>query len=78
MPKPDITISFASDYIEKALDLWPNLWQNIFFLHLQLDLNNTQRYISDPYQVPLGLQFPFLIIEAKGLNTGSTPTRAQN
>ncbi|KAF2850639.1 hypothetical protein T440DRAFT_554817 [Plenodomus tracheiphilus IPT5] len=72
-PKPDITVGLASDCITKAL----NLSQDIL-LHLQTDPNNAQPFVSDPHQVPLGLRFPFLIVEAKGLNTGSNLIHAQN
>ncbi|KAF2023972.1 hypothetical protein EK21DRAFT_16057, partial [Setomelanomma holmii] len=72
-PKPDITIGLASDCIKKALNLSQDL-----LLHLQTDPNNPQPFISDPHQVPLGLRFPFLIVEAKGLNTGGNLIHAQN
>lgn len=63
-PKLDITVGLASDCIKKAL----NLSQDI--LHLQTDPKNLQPFVSDPHRVPLGLRFPFLLVEAKGLNTG--------
>ncbi|KAH8724014.1 hypothetical protein GQ44DRAFT_740719 [Phaeosphaeriaceae sp. PMI808] len=72
-PKPNITIGLASDCVTKALNLSRDI-----LLHLQTNPNNPQPFVSDPHQVPLGLRFPFLIVEAKGLNTGSNLIRAQN
>lgn len=66
-------MGLASDCITKAL----NLSQDIL-LHLQTDPSNPQSFVSDPHQVPLGLRFPFLVVEAKGLNTGSNLIHAQN
>ena len=34
--------------------------------------------ICDPYQVPFGLRFPLLVVEAKGLTTGGNLIYAQN
>ncbi|KAF1841363.1 uncharacterized protein K460DRAFT_397607 [Cucurbitaria berberidis CBS 394.84] len=70
-PKPDITVGLESEAIRNAADLSHDI-----LLHLQTGLNNP--FISDPHQVPLGLRFPFLIVEAKGLNTGSNLIHAQN
>jgi hypothetical protein len=72
-PKPDITVGLASDCIQKALELPQDL-----LLHLQTNPSNPQPFVSDPHQVPLGLRFPFLIVEAKGLNTGGNLIHAQN
>jgi hypothetical protein len=72
-PKPDITVGLASDCIKEALKLSQDI-----LLHLQTDPNNPQPFVSDPHQVPLGLRFPFLIVEAKGLNTGGNLIHAQN
>jgi hypothetical protein len=72
-PKPDVTVGLASDAIKNALDLPQDI-----LLRLQTDPNNPQPFVSDPHQVRLGLRFPFLIVEAKGLNTGGNLIHAQN
>lgn len=73
IPKPDITVGLASDCIREALKLSQDI-----LLHLQTDPNNPQPFVSDPHQVLLDLRFPFLIVEAKGLNTGGNLIHAQN
>lgn len=72
-PKPDVTVGLASDAIKNALDLPQDI-----LLRLQTDPNNPQPLVSDPHQVPLGLRFPFQIVEAKGLNAGGNLIHAQN
>lgn len=72
-PKPNITVGLESTWISQAL----NLDQDIL-LHLQTGIDSKQPFLSDPHQVPLGLRFPFLVVEAKGLNTGSNLLHAQN
>lgn len=42
------------------------------------DLQETSTLISDPHVTPLGLRFPFLIIEAKTAATGGNLYQAQN
>lgn len=43
-----------------------------------LDLQDTSSLISDPHITPLGLRFPFLIVEAKAAATGGNLYQAQN
>lgn len=42
------------------------------------DLQDTSSLISDPHITPLGLRFPFLIVEAKAGATGGNLYQAQN
>ena len=43
-----------------------------------LDLQDTTSLVSDPHVTPLGLRFPFLIVEAKAGSTGGNLYQAQN
>jgi hypothetical protein len=72
-PKPDVSLGLASDAINSTLGLPED-----FLLRLQTDPTIPQPFCSDPHQVPIGLRFPFLIVEAKGSNTGGNLVHAQN
>ncbi|KAF2734296.1 hypothetical protein EJ04DRAFT_467030 [Polyplosphaeria fusca] len=66
VPKPDITVGLAYtsfDRLQRKI-----LW----------DLQGNSRVLSEPHQSRIGLHFPFLILEAKGLATGSNMVGAQN
>lgn len=43
-----------------------------------VDLQETSSLISDPHVTPLGLRFPFLVVEAKAAATGGNLYQAQN
>ena len=66
IPKPDITLglSHASFSQLQGKILW--------------DLQDSKRVLSEPHQSAIGLHFPFLVVEAKGLATGSNMVAAQN
>ena len=72
-PKLDITVGLASECIKKGLEHSQDL-----LLHLQIDPNSPQPFVSDPHQVPFGLRFPFLVVEAKDLTIGGNLIDAQN
>lgn len=65
-PKPDIALGLA----------------HVSFTRLQgkilWDLQDTNSVLSEPHQSGIGLHFPFLILEAKGLASGSNMIGAQN
>ena len=66
IPKPDIALGLA--YTSFARLQGKMLW----------DLQDNNRVLSEPHQSGIGLHFPFLIIEAKGLAIGSNMVGAQN
>ncbi|KAL5118383.1 hypothetical protein ACEQ8H_003732 [Pleosporales sp. CAS-2024a] len=72
-PKPDITVGLASNAIQKALNLPYDV-----LLWLQSHPDNPTPFVSDPHQVPVGLRFPVLVVESKGMNTGANLIHAQN
>ncbi|KAL6233951.1 hypothetical protein BDW75DRAFT_213503 [Aspergillus navahoensis] len=74
-PRPDICVGLSDESIIIALEPWKGLNAARSFL---LDLQDTSSLISDPHVTPLGLRFPFLIVEAKAGATGGNLYQAQN
>ncbi|KAL3468676.1 hypothetical protein BJX99DRAFT_269687 [Aspergillus californicus] len=74
-PCPDICVGLSDESIIIALE--PKKGRNVAKRFL-LDLQDTFRLISDPHVTPLGLRFPFLIVEAKAGATGGNLYQAQN
>ncbi|PYH99754.1 hypothetical protein BO71DRAFT_313111 [Aspergillus ellipticus CBS 707.79] len=74
-PRPDICVGLSDDSLWNALEPKKDrtVARNFLF-----DLQNTSSLISDPHVIPLGLRFPFLIIEAKSAATGGNLYQAQN
>lgn len=66
IPKPDIALGLAHASFSQLQG--KILW----------DLQDKNRVFSEPHQSGIGLHFPFLIIEAKGLAIGSNMVGAQN
>ncbi|KAF2006573.1 hypothetical protein P154DRAFT_481360 [Amniculicola lignicola CBS 123094] len=66
IPKPDIAVGLAHASFSQLQGKM--LW----------DLQDRNRVLSEPHQSAIGLHFPFLVIEAKGLAIGSNMVRAQN
>ena len=66
IPKPDIALGLAHASFSQLHG--KILW----------DLQDRNRVFSEPHQSGIGLHFPFLIIEAKGLAIGSNMVGAQN
>jgi hypothetical protein len=65
-PKPDISVGLNRYSFEE--------------LHQRLlaDLQHTGRLLSEPHAMQLGLHFPFLLVEAKGLTTSGNIIGAEN
>jgi hypothetical protein len=74
-PRPDICVGLSDDYLAKALEPSKGRSTARSFLY---DLQDTSTVISDPHLTPLGLRFPFLIVEAKAGATGGNLYQAQN
>lgn len=74
-PRPDICVGLSDESL--ANDLVPGKGRGIARSFL-LDLQDTSSLISDPHVTPLGLRFPFLIVEAKSGATGGNLYQAQN
>ncbi|KAF4235739.1 hypothetical protein CNMCM8980_003210 [Aspergillus fumigatiaffinis] len=74
-PRPDICIGLSDNYLAKALEPSKGRSTARSFLY---DLQDTSTLISDPHLTPLGLRFPFLIVEAKAGATGGNLYQAQN
>jgi hypothetical protein len=74
-PRPDICVGLSDDYLVKALEPSKGRSTARSFLY---DLQDTSTLISDPHLTPLGLRFPFLIVEAKAGATGGNLYQAQN
>ncbi|KAH3523001.1 hypothetical protein KXV64_005672 [Aspergillus fumigatus] len=74
-PRPDICVGLSDDYLAKALEPSKGRSTARSFLY---DLQDTSTLISDPHITPLGLRFPFLIVEAKAGATGGNLYQAQN
>lgn len=66
IPKPDICVGLSHTSFSKLQGriLW--------------DLQDNNRVLSEPHQSAIGLHFPFVILEAKGLVIGSNMVGAQN
>ncbi|PYH92039.1 hypothetical protein BO71DRAFT_411296 [Aspergillus ellipticus CBS 707.79] len=74
-PRPDICIGLSDKSLEA--DLVPKKGRNAARSFL-VDLQDTANLISDPHVTPVGLRFPFLIVEAKAGATGGNLYQAQN
>jgi hypothetical protein len=66
IPKPDIALGLSHTSFSQLQG--KILW----------DLQDNNRVFSEPHQSGIGLHFPFLILEAKGLAIGSNMVGAQN
>lgn len=75
VPRPDICIGLSDDTLAK--DLEPGRGRSAARRFL-FDLQDTSVLISDPHVTPMGLRFPFLIVEAKAGATGGNLYQAQN
>ncbi|PWY87238.1 hypothetical protein BO94DRAFT_575316 [Aspergillus sclerotioniger CBS 115572] len=73
-PRPDISVGLSDQAFALALRSTHRDGAD-FFLN---DLQETGLLISDPGVTPLGLRFPFLLIEAKSGATGGNLYQAQN
>lgn len=65
-PKPDITVGLAHTTFKP--------WQQRSLVVLQ----TSQTILSDPHAADMGLRFPFLVVEAKGLSLNGSLVSAQN
>lgn len=65
-PKPDIVLGLARRSFTEVHQL------------LLGELQDDGQLLSDPQLMQLGLQFPFLLVEAKGLTTGGNMMAAEN
>ncbi|KKK14368.1 hypothetical protein AOCH_006437 [Aspergillus ochraceoroseus] len=74
-PRPDICVGLSDDTLAEALE--PARGRDIA-QSLLLDMQDISTLISDPHVTPLGLRFPFLIVEAKAGATGGNLYQAQN
>lgn len=66
IPKPDIALGLAHTSFARLHG--KILW----------DLQDSNRVLSEPHQSTIGLHFPFVVMEAKGLAIGSNMFGAQN
>ncbi|RAQ55327.1 hypothetical protein AFGD_012604 [Aspergillus flavus] len=74
-PRPDICVGLSDDSL--AIDM-ERIRGRSSARSLLFDLQDTTSLISDPHVTPVGLRFPFLIIEAKSGATGGNLYQAQN
>lgn len=74
-PRPDICVGLSDENLARALE--PKMGREVARSFL-FDLQDTSSLISDPHITPLGLRFPFLIVEAKAGATGGNLYQAQN
>ncbi|KAL5341188.1 hypothetical protein BJX70DRAFT_359040 [Aspergillus crustosus] len=74
-PRPDICVGLSDESMIIALE--SKKGHNIAKRFL-LDLQDTSCLISDPHVTPLGLRFPFLMVEAKAGATGGNLYQSQN
>jgi hypothetical protein len=65
-PKPDISVSLDQSS-------FPELHQRLL-----AKLQDTRQLLGEPHAVQLGLHFPFLLVEAKGLTTSGNMIGAEN
>ena len=73
-PRPDICIGLSDNSLIKEFE--PGM-RNSAARRFLFDLQDTATLISDPHVTPLGLRFPFLIVEAKAGATGRHLYQAQ-
>ncbi|KAJ6019704.1 hypothetical protein N7522_001771 [Penicillium canescens] len=74
-PRPDICVGLSDQSLINDFEPMRGRSAARSFL---LDLQDTTSLISDPHVTPLGLRFPFLIVEAKAGATGGNLYQAQN
>ncbi|KAB8213077.1 hypothetical protein BDV33DRAFT_185511 [Aspergillus novoparasiticus] len=74
-PRPDICVGLSDDSLADSLE---HAKGRDIAQSLLLDMQDTSTLISDPHVTPLGLRFPFLIVEAKAGATGGNLYQAQN
>ncbi|UCK57514.1 hypothetical protein AFCA_000434 [Aspergillus flavus] len=74
-PWPDICVGLSDDSLADALRSTKDRY---ITQSLLLDMQDISTLISDPHVTPLGLRFPFLIVEAKAGATGWNLYQAQN
>lgn len=74
-PRPDICVGLSDDSLADSLE---HTKGRDIAQSLLLDMQDTSTLISDPHVTPLGLRFPFLIVEAKAGATGGNLYQAQN
>ncbi|PLN81729.1 hypothetical protein BDW42DRAFT_200679 [Aspergillus taichungensis] len=74
-PRPDICVGLSDDSLADSLEQAKG---RDISQSLLLDMQDTSTLISDPHVTPLGLRFPFLIVEAKAGATGGNLYQAQN
>ena len=74
-PRPNIYVGLSDKSF--VADLKPQKGRNAARSFL-VDLQDTANLISDPHITPVGLRFPFLIVEAKAGATGGNLYQAQN
>ncbi|PYI30358.1 hypothetical protein BP00DRAFT_487393 [Aspergillus indologenus CBS 114.80] len=74
-PRPAICVGLSDENLARALE--PTMGRAVARSFL-FDLQDTASLISDPHITPVGLRFPFLIVEAKAGATGGNLYQAQN
>lgn len=74
-PRPDICVGFSDSELENALVVTKGKDGAETFLQ---DLQENSILISDPHCTPLGLRFPFFMVEARAAATGGNLYQAQN
>lgn len=74
-PRPDLCVGLSDQSLVEALEPLKNRTLAKTFL---ADLQDNYTLISQPFVTPLGLRFPFLIVEAKSGATGGNLYQAQN
>ncbi|KAB8278784.1 hypothetical protein BDV30DRAFT_100690 [Aspergillus minisclerotigenes] len=74
-PRPDICVGLSDDSLADALR---STKDRHIAQSLLLDIQDTSTLISDPHVTPLGLRFPFLIVEARAGTTEGNLYQAQN
>ncbi|KAJ5562438.1 hypothetical protein N7461_001199 [Penicillium sp. DV-2018c] len=74
-PRPNICVGLSDESLVNDLEPKKGLSAARNFL---LDLQDTTSLVSDPHVTPLGLRFPFLIVETKAGSTGGNLYQAEN
>ncbi|KAE8153155.1 hypothetical protein BDV25DRAFT_169490 [Aspergillus avenaceus] len=74
-PRPDICVGLSDNSLADSLE---HTKGRDIAQSLLLNMQDTSTLISNPHVTPLGLRFPFLIVEAKAGATGGNLYQAQN
>lgn len=74
-PRPDRSVGLSDESLVNNLE--PKMGRSTARSFL-LDLQDTTSLVSDPHVTPLGLRFPFLIVEVKAGSTRGNLYQAQN